>query len=484
MINTTFLNRLFGSLILTSLLATSFSNAQSYKSQISLNDLSAFKSSAKSWTIAGDAQAGLSQDNELMITKGNGILANYLGKGKPGSNLVTIMEHGDIDLEMDFLLSKATNSGVFLQGRYEVQLFDSWGNLNPNASDNGGIYERWDDTKPEGEKGYDGHAPRQNVSRAPGLWQHLKVSFQAPRFDAQGKKTSDAKILRLWLNGVLVQENIVLSGPTRYAIDQKESVKGPLIFQGEYGSAAFKNIRYTSIDSKNRDGVSKTDNLNSNDAVSPIFIGATDNKILRSFTDLPGNLRVNHAVGVGSREQLHYTYDLDNGMIVQIWRGNFLDATPMWHERGDGSSKPAGSVQYLGKPAPGISRLISDNDSLKRDTLGTGYKPKGYTLDKEGRPTFKYLIYGTAVSDASKVLPEGKGLRREISLSAPISNAVICIAKGRNIILMKSGMYIIDGSYYINLEEVGGTKPRIRTSGSIQELIIPVKQKLIYSIIL
>ena len=88
------------------------------------------------------------------------------------------------------------------------------------------------------------------------------------------------------------------------------------------------------------------------------------------------------------------------------------------------------------------------------------------------------------MTDASVVLPEGKGLRREISLSAPISNAVVCVAKGQNIIMTKSGIYTIDGSYYISLKELGGTKPRIRTSGSMQELIIPIKQKLIYSIIL
>jgi hypothetical protein len=95
-------------------------------------------------------------------------------------------------------------------------------------------------------------------------------------------------------------------------------------------------------------------NVSNNDPVDPILINATSNTILRSFSDLPGGIRVTHGVNVGSPEQVHYTYDLDKGMIVQIWRGGFLDATPMWHDRGDGSSRPAGSVQYLGKPVPGI----------------------------------------------------------------------------------------------------------------------------------
>jgi hypothetical protein len=90
------------------------------------------------------------------------------------------------------MMAKGSNSGIYLQGRYEVQLLDSWNVVNVKAGDNGGIYERWNDDKPEGQKGYEGHAPRQNASRAPGLWQHIKISFQAPRFNATGQKTENA----------------------------------------------------------------------------------------------------------------------------------------------------------------------------------------------------------------------------------------------------------------------------------------------------
>src|SRR3990170_6408673 len=107
---------------------------------------------------------------------------------------------------------------IYLQGRYEVQLMDSWRMSNPKFDANGGIYERWDESKPEGQKGFEGHAPRQNVSRAPGLWQHLKISFRAPRFDANGKKIENAKFLLVELNNILVHENVELSGPTRASI--------------------------------------------------------------------------------------------------------------------------------------------------------------------------------------------------------------------------------------------------------------------------
>ena len=584
-------------------------NAQSLKTKVPLNDLSAFVSAPKNWGIAGNVQADLEKVNELDISKGQGILVNQMNKST-GNDLFFNLQHGDIDLEMDYMVSKAAKSGIFFQGRYKVQLSDSWGKVKPKSNDNGGISERWDDNKPEGQKAYEGYAPRQNVSRAPGLWQHIKVSFQAPRFDEKGLKIANAKIVYVWLNGVLIQENVELSGPTQGASDNKESLMGPLRIEGTQGNVAFKNISYNSFDkphpvvsqlkysvykgnfleepdfknlkpvaegtpliltsnevkldnefamkytgviniiepgdytfklnvqggkgalringlkvidtkefrgegtvklpagklplelyyNKNvdwakaalgltvsgpgiREYLLSDANVVSLDAVDPILIDATKNTILRSFTDLPGNYRVSHAVAVGSPEQLHYTYDLDNGMIVQLWRGSFLDATPMWHERGDGSSRPAGSVQFLGKPALVINKLADKGIAWSKDTTGTGFRPKGYTLDANKVPTFKYMIYGTLVTDASKLMPEGQGIRREISLQTPVSNAYVLLATGNKLQEMKNGLYIVEDSYYIKLENQGAGKPILREAGGKQELLVPIKDKLTYSII-
>src|SRR5690606_26982116 len=97
----------------------------------------------------------------------------------------------------------------------------------------------------------------------------------------------------------------------------------------------------------------------------------------------------------------HYTYDLDNGSLVQLWRGGFLDATPMWHERGDGSSRPQGSLQLLIKnPALTIAQLNSQQDPWKIDTTGSSFRPKGYILNGHRNPVFQYKVYGVAVEDA------------------------------------------------------------------------------------
>ena len=167
----------------------------------------------------------------------------------PNYELLSKFQHGDLDIEMDYMLAKGSNSGVYLQGNYEVQLFDSWGKKAAKYNDNGGIYERWDDAKPEGQKGYEGYAPRVNVAKAPGLWQHIAISYQAPRFDKAGKKISNAVFLKIELNGVTIHENIEVSGPTRGALAQDVPM-GPLRIQGDHGSLAIKNIVISNFDKK------------------------------------------------------------------------------------------------------------------------------------------------------------------------------------------------------------------------------------------
>lgn len=210
---------------------------------VSLNDLSAFKTSTANWSIAGDVTVDVNQTNVLTTTPGKGVLACIQLPGKAGLayNLLTNFEHGDADVEVEFMMAKGSNSGIYLQGRYEIQLFDSWGAKELHVYDVGSIYERWDEARPSGTKGYEGHVPRIDAGKAPGLWQKMKISFQAPRFDAAGKKIANAKMLKVELNGIILHENVELFGPTRSSIDG-EVAKGPLMFQGDHGSVAFRNL--------------------------------------------------------------------------------------------------------------------------------------------------------------------------------------------------------------------------------------------------
>ena len=159
------------------------------------------------------------------------------GNGRT-SNLVTDEKFGDIELYLEFMLSKGSNSGVYVQGLYEVQIFDSYGSPSQvGKHDGGAIYQRWIN-----EQGVGGSAPKVNASLAPGQWQSYQIWFQAPRFDAGGKKIANAKFLRVLYNGQLVQQNVEVEGPTRAPMPIDEAPLNPLMLQGDHGPVAFRNI--------------------------------------------------------------------------------------------------------------------------------------------------------------------------------------------------------------------------------------------------
>ena len=227
-------------------LAAGFSAVLYAQTPVHIENLATFRSPSKNWQIVGSV-LGSPESISLTHGPGAGILLNEpVGKPyNPADNLITNREHGDIHLETDFMLPKRSNSGIYFQGRYEVQLFDSWGVKSPTYIDCGAIYERWDEGRGSGKEGFEGSAPRVNAARPPGQWQHLEVDFEAPRFDSSGQKIRNARFVRVFLNGTLIQQDVLVSGPTRSAMTNSEAPEGPLMIQGDHGAVAFRNITYT-----------------------------------------------------------------------------------------------------------------------------------------------------------------------------------------------------------------------------------------------
>ena len=170
----------------------------------------------------------------------SGTLLNGTGRT---TDLVTDEKFGDVELYVEFLIARGSNSGVYLHGLYEVQIFDSYGSWMPlSSSDGGGIYHRWIN-----ETGVGGSAPKVNACRRPGEWQSYHIWFRAPRFDANGKKTENAKFLRVLYNGLLVQENVEVEGATRAAMTHPEGPTNPIMIQGDHGPIAIRNIYVHSL---------------------------------------------------------------------------------------------------------------------------------------------------------------------------------------------------------------------------------------------
>ncbi|MGY3055418.1 hypothetical protein ACVWYG_003634 [Pedobacter sp. UYEF25] len=443
--------------------------------QISLENFSAFKNSNKNWAIVGGVIADLAKDDLIKSTKGTGILLCSSNEKSHGADLFTNEEFGNAVVELDYMMAKGGNSGIYLQGNYEIQLEDSWGYRNPTAANNGGIYGRWDASRPKGDEVVGGFAPRQNVSKAPGLWQHIKIVFQAATFDGTGSKTANAKILQVVLNGVIIHENIELVGPTR-GNNGKEVAMAPLRLQGDHGSVAFRNISIAPF----QDIAMKEQR----DGPDPIYIEANSNINLRSFVPLENNVLAPHGISVGGPEQVSFSYNLDKGTLMKAWHGYFLETTPMWDGRGNGTSKPEGSVTYFTKTLiPSIALLKSNSDSWPTDTVGSGYKPKGYVMDTKDRPEFTYITYGVKINDAIKAMADGHGLDREISTDNASKDLYLLLANATDIQEIEKGLYVLnDKSYYIKINEADG-KPTIRDHNGMKQLIMPIGSKLNYSIL-
>ena len=211
--------------------------------QLDLTDLSAFQPVAANWSVADRVVADHLKDKHLQTFEGTGVLINQ-NTADAKDNLLTAWEHADLELDIEVMIPKGSNSGIYFQGRYEIQLLDSWQKAEPTHGDCGGIYQRWDDSRPEGEKGYEGHPPRINASKAPGLWQHFYIVFRAPRFDSAGNKVENARFEKVVHNGVVIHEDVELTGPTRSSMAEDELPFGPLLFQGDHGPVAFRNINY------------------------------------------------------------------------------------------------------------------------------------------------------------------------------------------------------------------------------------------------
>ena len=197
--------------------------------------LGEFVENVGDWKAVGGVCKDPKNEEMLAWTDGAGAIVNG-PKGRT-RNLFTKHEHGDVEAHVEFMVPKGSNSGVYFQGRYEIQVLDSWGVKEPRHGDCGGIYQRWSKGK-----GFEGRPPRVNASKEPGQWQSFDVIFRAPRFDAAGKKIANAKFVKVVHNGVVVHENEEVTGPTRAAAFNDEKPTGPLMFQGDHGPVAYRNV--------------------------------------------------------------------------------------------------------------------------------------------------------------------------------------------------------------------------------------------------
>ena len=195
------------------------------------------------WKFKGDAKKSKWQACAATVNEKKpdefivGIANSPDGKGSllvnvapPSVDIYTEQTFGDGLFEVEFMIPKGSNSGVYLMGEYEVQILDSYGKEKVGPGDLGGIYST--------------AAPKVNASKKPGEWQTFVIDFQAPKF-SDGKKVANAKFVKVTLNGTVIHENVEMKGPTPGGLTGKEVAVGPLLFQGDHGPVAFRSIKIT-----------------------------------------------------------------------------------------------------------------------------------------------------------------------------------------------------------------------------------------------
>lgn len=236
MVTTALLSTLFGVAAVTG--EARSHDAAAWIELLPCKDLSAWRMPHGDWLLA--AEVGMDpKDPKRLIWKPGAAAAVNGPKGRT-VHLISAREYGDIEAHVEFMVPKGSNSGVYFMGRYEVQVYDSYGVAKPPYAGHecGGIYPRWIDGK-----GVNGRSPRENASLPPGQWQTFDVVFRAPRFDASGRKIRNAAFVKVVHNGKVIHENVDLTGPTRAALYQDEKPTGPLMVQGDHGPVAYRNVR-------------------------------------------------------------------------------------------------------------------------------------------------------------------------------------------------------------------------------------------------
>ena len=199
-----------------------------------------WKTKTDDWSQVETLKVDDKSPRKLAFAGKGGIWVN--GEKGRAADLVTRDSFTDVELTMDFLIPKGSNSGVKFHAVYEIQIHDTFGSKDLSGDTCGGIYPRAE-LKPKYHHIDQGIAPKVNACKPPGEWQTLQVIFLSPRIDKVGKKTANAKVVRATLNGQLIHENQELLTPTGNNWSKKELPAGPLMLQGDHGPVAFRNVR-------------------------------------------------------------------------------------------------------------------------------------------------------------------------------------------------------------------------------------------------
>ena len=154
---------------------------------------------------------------------GEWIFRNSVGKDQHGTDLISLQNFWDFDLHVELRVPKDSNSGIYLRGRYEIQILSTPAGKDVKLapSDLGGIYNIKE--------------PKLNASKGPGVWQTMDASIRG------------FHILNVRLNGEVIHDDVEIPEKWRHGTGSELggdiNSPGPIFLQGDHGSVDFRNIR-------------------------------------------------------------------------------------------------------------------------------------------------------------------------------------------------------------------------------------------------
>jgi mono/diheme cytochrome c family protein len=194
---------------------------------------------------------------------------------------------------------------------------------------------------------------------------------------------------------------------------------------------------------------------------------------------------------VGFPEMVHVAFDADGGRMAKAWRGKFFDAAGMWEGRGGTWNGPLGTDVIDMPPGPSFAFLDSPNSSWpqiiepngppaneKYRNLGGHFK--GYTLDKQDRPTFHYTLKDVEIYEQPVPVqgPIKSNLIRRFTLASKttVKDLYFMIASGEKLEEKSPGVWSVDdGTLIVGLKSSEKLRPIVREENSQKQLVIPVQ---------
>ncbi|SEL49102.1 hypothetical protein [Parapedobacter koreensis] len=298
--------------------------------------------------------------------------------------------------------------------------------------------------------------PRVDASRAPGLWQQVRMLISA-----------DGWVQGVMLNEVSLHRNIRLKGG-------KQGTSWKIAFNTE-GAVALRKINYALLETP----VASLDQSFDFKTARAIIVQPTGDPIVQRCFIAEGENKRTYCVAVGERDGIHYVMDQQQANILGVWKGEFYDASTMWISRGEPQlAQPLGNlIGFDGKP---LLAILETTEAAWPATAQQGLVVKGYELDGARRPAFHYTFNGLSLTD--KVVPSGhtNGLTRTLAIQqVDKPNVWLRLAAGKTIRKVDKERYAIDDMrYYLQLPKEGMADVTIREIDGTAELLVAVKEDM------